>query len=82
MEKRRPGRPSVYGVATTTSLRVRVTAAHYTAVRRIAAVRGTDIAGVLREALDDVIEEEQELGTLEGAPPVFQLRRHDDDDAA
>ena len=48
-----PGRPSMYGTAASARVYLRVTPARRLALRRTAAARGTDVASLLREIIDE-----------------------------
>jgi uncharacterized protein (DUF1778 family) len=56
-DKRTPGRPSLYGTPADTRISLRVTAAQRLVLRRVAAARGTDVAGILREMIDTQVED-------------------------
>ena len=68
--------PSLYGIAASASLTVRVTPAVRLELERLAAGRGTSIPGVLREAIDEMLDG----GFSADASPragVFRLRQDD-----
>jgi hypothetical protein len=67
-DRRSPGRPSIYGTATTTVIHLRVTDAQRLELRRVASARGTDIPGILREMIDIHVEDRRPF------PGVFQLK--------
>jgi hypothetical protein len=66
-DKRPPGRPSIYGTRTDTTLTLRVTTAQRLELRRVAAARGTDVSGILREMIDTHVEDRRPF------PGVFRL---------
>ena len=63
-ESKRPGRPPLYPHAASARLFVRVTPAQRLELRRVADAQGTGISGVIREMIDERMEDERIAGGL------------------
>lgn len=55
--KRPIGRPPIYGTPATEKIVVRVTPAQYGEVRRVAAATGTTTSSIVRELIDERLED-------------------------
>jgi hypothetical protein len=53
----KPGRPPFYPTAATERLVVRVTPAQRLTLRRVAAAQGTGVSGIIRELIDERVED-------------------------
>jgi hypothetical protein len=56
-EKRPIGRPTLYGTPASETIRVRITPAQRLELRRVATAHGTDLSGVIRELIDERVED-------------------------
>jgi hypothetical protein len=70
--KRPAGRPPIYDAPATIVLQVRVTSAQRLELRRVAAQRGTDVSGILREFIHEHVEDRRP------GPRVFRLVEPDE----
>jgi len=57
-DRRNPGRPRIYGTAANETIQVRVTTPVRLELRRIADARGLCLSDVVREMLDERVEDE------------------------
>lgn len=58
--RRRPGRRPIADEAATANVNLRVTPAQWLELRRVAEENHTDVAGVVREAIDDYVSDYRE----------------------
>lgn len=69
-DERHPGgRPTIYGTPATERVVVRLTPAQYGAVRRVAAETGVGVSGVIRELIDERVEDRRPFPILRIDPP-------------
>lgn len=59
-DPRRPGRPPLDEEAATSRIHVRVTPGQRLEIRRVAAENGTDVSGVIREAVNEYVSDYRE----------------------
>jgi predicted HicB family RNase H-like nuclease len=71
----RPGRPPIYPHAASAKLQIRITPEQHAAVQRAAEEQGTSISGLVREMLDERIEDHRPF-------PGRTIRLLDGDDDA
>ena len=61
------GRPSLYGTPASSKIQLRVTPARRLELQRVADARGLDVPNLLREWIDEVVEDRRPF------PGVFRL---------